>query len=33
MPREAILRGAAQEVLTLSKIPAAILRNNPPLKH
>jgi two-component system, chemotaxis family, protein-glutamate methylesterase/glutaminase len=27
MPREAILRGAAQEVLTLSKISAAILRN------
>jgi chemotaxis response regulator CheB len=27
MPREAILRGAAREVLTLSKIPAAILRN------
>ena len=26
MPREAILRGAAREVLTLSKIPAAILR-------
>jgi len=28
MPREAILRGAAQEVLSLSKIPAAILRNS-----
>jgi two-component system chemotaxis response regulator CheB len=28
MPREAILRGAAQEVLALSKIAAAILRNN-----
>lgn len=27
MPREAILRGAAQEVLSLPKIPAAILRN------
>ena len=27
MPREAILRGAAEEVLSLSKIPAAILRN------
>lgn len=26
MPREAILRGAAQEILSLSKIPAAILR-------
>ena len=29
MPREAILRGAAQEVLSLSKIPAAMLRNPP----
>lgn len=29
MPREAILRGAAQEVLSLSKIPAAMLRNIP----
>ena len=29
MPREAILRGAAREVLSLSKIPAAILRNTP----
>ena len=28
MPREAILRGAADEVLPLSKIPAAILRNS-----
>jgi two-component system chemotaxis response regulator CheB len=28
MPREAILRGAAEEVLPLSKIPAAILRNS-----
>ncbi|HKV62813.1 MAG TPA: chemotaxis response regulator protein-glutamate methylesterase [Candidatus Acidoferrum sp.] len=28
MPREAILRGAADEVLSLSKIPAAILRSN-----
>ena len=27
MPREAILRGAVSEVLSLSKIPAAILRN------
>jgi len=29
MPREAILRGAAEEVLALSKIPGAILRNTP----
>jgi two-component system, chemotaxis family, protein-glutamate methylesterase/glutaminase len=28
MPREAILRGAADEILALSKIPAAILRNS-----
>jgi len=28
MPREAILRGAAEETLALSKIPAAILRNS-----
>jgi two-component system, chemotaxis family, protein-glutamate methylesterase/glutaminase len=28
MPREAILRGAADEVLSLSKIPAAILRSS-----
>jgi two-component system chemotaxis response regulator CheB len=28
MPREAILRGAADEILPLSKIPAAILRNS-----
>jgi two-component system chemotaxis response regulator CheB len=28
MPREAILRGAAQEVLALSKIAGAILRNS-----
>ncbi len=28
MPREAILRGAAEEVLPLSKIPGAILRNS-----
>jgi two-component system chemotaxis response regulator CheB len=28
MPREAILRGAAEEILPLSKIPAAILRNS-----
>jgi two-component system, chemotaxis family, protein-glutamate methylesterase/glutaminase len=28
MPREAILRGAVEEVLPLSKIPAAILRNS-----
>jgi two-component system chemotaxis response regulator CheB len=28
MPREAILRGAAEEILSLSKIPAAILRNS-----
>jgi two-component system chemotaxis response regulator CheB len=28
MPREAILRGAAEEVLSLSRIPAAILRNS-----
>ena len=28
MPREAILRGAAEEILTLSKIPSAILRNS-----
>jgi two-component system chemotaxis response regulator CheB len=28
MPREAILRGAADEILPLSKIPTAILRNN-----
>ena len=28
MPREAILRGAAEEILALSKIPAAILRNS-----
>lgn len=27
MPREAILRGAAEEILALSKIPSAILRN------
>ena len=29
MPREAILRGAAEEVLALSRIPGAILRNTP----
>jgi len=29
MPREAILRGAAEEVLALSRIPGAILRNSP----
>jgi len=28
MPREAILRGAAEEILSLSKIPTAILRNS-----
>jgi two-component system chemotaxis response regulator CheB len=28
MPREAILRGAVDEVLSLSKIPAAILKNS-----
>jgi two-component system chemotaxis response regulator CheB len=28
MPREAILRGAAEEILALSKIPSAILRNS-----
>ena len=28
MPREAILRGAAEEILSLSKIPSAILRNS-----
>jgi len=32
MPREAILRGAAEEVLPLSKISAAILRNSFPRK-
>jgi len=33
MPREAILRGAVEEVLPLSKIPAAILRNtSPPIR-
>ena len=32
MPREAILRGAAEEVLSLSKIPSAILRNSFPRK-
>jgi two-component system, chemotaxis family, protein-glutamate methylesterase/glutaminase len=32
MPREAILRGAADEILSLSRIPAAILRNSPALK-
>jgi two-component system, chemotaxis family, protein-glutamate methylesterase/glutaminase len=32
MPREAILRGAAEEVLSLSKIPSAILRNTFPRK-
>jgi two-component system chemotaxis response regulator CheB len=29
MPREAILRGGAEEVLALSRIPSAILRNTP----
>jgi len=28
MPREAILRGAVDEVLSLSKIPGAILKNS-----
>ena len=28
MPREAILRGAVDEVLSLSRIPSAILRNS-----
>jgi two-component system, chemotaxis family, protein-glutamate methylesterase/glutaminase len=28
MPREAILRGAAEEILSLSKIPSAIRRNS-----
>jgi two-component system, chemotaxis family, protein-glutamate methylesterase/glutaminase len=28
MPREAILRGAANEILSLSRIPSAILRNS-----
>jgi len=32
MPREAILRGAVSEVLPLSGIPNAILRNNPSLR-
>jgi chemotaxis response regulator CheB len=27
MPREAILRGAVHEILSLSRIPSAILRN------
>ena len=32
MPREAIIRGAAEEILALSKIPSAILRNSFPRK-
>lgn len=32
MPREAILRGAVDEILPLSRIPSAILRNNVPTK-
>jgi two-component system chemotaxis response regulator CheB len=32
MPREAILRGAASEILSLSRIPSAILRNRIPAK-
>ena len=32
MPREAILRGAASEILSLSRIPSAILRNRHPAK-
>jgi two-component system, chemotaxis family, protein-glutamate methylesterase/glutaminase len=32
MPREAILRGAANEIVPLSRIPSVILRNGPQAK-